>query len=149
LSGAAGRGYLIAVSAVFLFYLGCVFCYYVVLPNGIGFLLSYQGGPLKAMISTNRFVHFCITFIFGFGASFELPMILLVLGKLGIVNSRTLARTRRYAVLIIAVAAAAITPTPDVYNMSLLGVPLYILYEIGILLLKIGERSAGKRAKQG
>ncbi len=149
LSGKVGRGYLFAISAVFLFYLGCVFCYIVVLPNGIGFLVSYEGGPLKAMISTDRFVHFCITFLFAFGASFELPVILLLLGKLGVVNSKKLTRTRRYAVLFITIAAAVITPTPDVYNMALLAVPLYILYEIGILLLKIGERSASVRAEQG
>lgn len=143
-----GRVHLVAASAVFLFYLGCFFCYYIVLPNGIGFLLSYQGGPLKAMISTDRFVHFCITFILAFGASFELPMVLLVLGKLGLVTSKTLGRTRRYAILVIAIAAAVITPTPDVYNMSLLGIPLYMLYEVGILLLKIGERNAGVRAER-
>jgi sec-independent protein translocase protein TatC len=139
-SGKIGRAYVYAVFAVFLFYLGCVFCFYIVLPNGIGFLLSYQGGPLKAMISTDRFVHFCITMVFAFGASFELPIVLLVLGKLGVVTSGTLTRTRRYAILIIVIAASVITPTPDIYNMSLLAVPLYVLYEIGILLLKIGER---------
>jgi sec-independent protein translocase protein TatC len=143
-----GRAYIFAVSAVFLFYLGCFFCFYVVLPNGIGFLTSYQGGPLKAMISANRFVHFCINFVFAFGASFELPMVLLALGKLGFVTSKTLGRTRRYAILVIAIAAAVITPTPDVYNMSLLGVPLYILYEVGILLLKIGERNTAARKER-
>ncbi len=120
----------------------------VALPNGISFLISYEGGNVKAMISTDRFIHFCITMTFAFGAAFEVPVIMLVLGKLGIVRSKTLIRTRRYAVLIIAVAAATITPTPDLYNMSLLAVPLYILYEIGILLLRIGERSAGVRAER-
>ncbi len=117
------------------------------LPSGIGFLLSYQGGVLKAMISTERFVHFCITMVFAFGAAFELPIILLVLGKLGIVTSKKLSKTRRYAVLIIVVAASVITPTPDVYNMSLLAVPLYLLYEIGIILMRIAERNQTKAAR--
>jgi len=139
------HGPLFVVSSIFLFYLGSVFCYLVVLPSGITFLLSYQGGPVKAMISTERFVHFCVSMIFAFGAAFELPVLLLVLGKLGVVSYRTLSRTRRYAVLIIVIAASVITPTPDIYNMSLLAVPLYVLYEIGILLMRVGERrSTGK-----
>ena len=141
------HGYLYVVFAVVLFYVGSVFCYLVVLPSGIGFLLSYQGGALKAMISTERFVHFCITMVFAFGAAFELPIILLVLGKLGVVTSKKLSRTRRYAVLIIVIAASVITPTPDVYNMSLLAVPLYFLYEIGIILMRVGERSQAKAAQ--
>ncbi len=141
------RAYLYVVSAVFLFYLGSVFCYVVVLPSGIGFLLSYEGGAIKAAISTERFIHFCIAMVFAFGAAFELPIVMLILGRLGIVRSATLARTRRYAVLVIVIAASLITPTPDIYNMSLLAVPLYVLYEIGILLMKMGERSLTEKTK--
>jgi sec-independent protein translocase protein TatC len=141
------HSYLFVAFAVFLFYLGSFFCYFVVLPSGIGFLLSYQGGVIKAMISTERFVHFCVTMIFAFGAAFELPILLLILGKLGVVTVKTLTRTRRYAVLAVVVAASVITPTPDIYNMALLGVPLYVLYEIGILLLWIGERRLTEKAK--
>jgi sec-independent protein translocase protein TatC len=141
------HGYLFVIFSIFLFYLGSLFCYFVVLPSGITFLLGYQGGVIKAMISTERFVHFCIAMIFAFGAAFELPMIMLLLGKLGVVTSRTLAGMRRYAVLLIVIASSVITPTPDIYNMSLLAVPLYVLYEIGILLMRIGEGSLTTRAK--
>jgi sec-independent protein translocase protein TatC len=149
LSGKIGHAYLFVIFSVLLFYLGCAFSYMVALPNGISFLISYEGGALKAMISTDRFVHFCVAMTFAFGAAFELPVIMLLLGKLGLVRSRTLTRTRRYAVLIVVIAASIITPTPDIYNMSLLAVPLYVLYEIGILLLKMGERSASVRAERG
>jgi sec-independent protein translocase protein TatC len=141
LRGKQIRGYLFIISAIFLFYLGSLFCYFVVLPSGITFLLSYQGGAIKATISTIRFVHFCISMIFAFGVAFELPLVLLLLGKMGVVTSRRLSKMRRYAVLLIVVASSIVTPTPDVYNMSLLAGPLYILYEVGILLLKIGERN--------
>jgi sec-independent protein translocase protein TatC len=141
------RGRLLVLFSVLLFYLGSIFCYLVVLPSGISFLLSYEGGAIKAMMSTERFVRFCITMIFAFGAAFELPVVLLVLGKLGIVTYRTLSRTRRYALLIIVIVASVITPTPDMYNMSLLAVPLYILYEIGIFLLWLGERNLTQKVK--
>jgi sec-independent protein translocase protein TatC len=141
------HGYLFVLFSILLFYVGSVFCYVIVLPSGIGFLLSYEGGAIKAMMSTERFVRFCITMIFAFGAAFELPVVLLLLGKLGIVTFRMLSRTRRYALLIIVIAASVITPTPDIYNMALLAVPLYILYEIGILLLWLGERNLTEKVK--
>jgi sec-independent protein translocase protein TatC len=141
LRGKTTRGYLFVIFFIVLFYTGAVFCYLVVLPSGIGFLLSYEGGAIKAMMSTERFVRFCITMIFAFGAAFELPIFMLLLGKVGLVTSRTLSRTRRYAILSIVIAASVITPTPDIHNMSLLAVPLYILYEIGIFLMRMAERN--------
>jgi sec-independent protein translocase protein TatC len=147
LSGKIRRGYLFAAFAVLLFYVGCVFCYLVVLPNCIGFLVSYQGGPLKAMLSTDKFVHFCITMEFACGISFELPVVMLLLGKLGIVTSKRLTKMLRYAVLLAVIAASIITPTPDVYNLSLVAVPIYVLFEVGLLLLKVGERSLTAKTK--
>ena len=130
-------GYLFIFSAIVLFYGGSLFCYRFVLPSGIKFLLSYEGGAIRAMISVERFVLFCAAMIFAFGVTFEIPIIMMVLGKIGIVKSRYLSKTRRYAMLVVTVAAALITPTPDVYNMMLLAVPMYILYETGIVLMKI------------
>jgi sec-independent protein translocase protein TatC len=92
------------------------------------------------MISVEKFITFSAAMIFAFGITFEVPIILLGLNKKGLVKSKTLTRTRRYAVLLITIAAAVITPTPDIYNMMLLAVPTYVLYEIGILLMKISER---------
>jgi sec-independent protein translocase protein TatC len=131
---------LLIIFSIMLFYAGGIFCYRIVLQSGIQFLLGYEGNELKAMISVERFISFSSAMIFAFGIAFEVPVILLGLNKKGIVKSKTLARTRRYAILIITIAAAVITPTPDVYNMMLLAVPMYILYEIGILLMKMNER---------
>jgi sec-independent protein translocase protein TatC len=133
-------GYLFIFFAIVLFYGGSLFCYRFVLPSGIKFLLSYEGGAIRAMISVERFVLFCTAMIFAFGITFEIPIIMMVLGKIGIVESRSLSKTRRYAVLVVTLAAALITPTPDVYNMILLAVPMYILYEAGIVLMKLVEK---------
>ncbi len=148
LKGAVGikpiYGYAFIFSAIILFYGGSFFCYWFVLPSGIQFLVSYEGGALKAMVSVERFVVFCSAMIFAFGATFEVPIIMLILAKMGIVKSRMLSKTRRFAILIIAIAAAIITPTPDVYNMMLLAVPMYILYEAGIILVKVVEKKRSR-----
>jgi sec-independent protein translocase protein TatC len=130
----------IFLTAIFLFYLGAFFCYFVTLPFGVQFLLGYQSAHVKAMISVGKYVSFCTAFIFGFGLTFELPLILALLSYIKVVNSAFLIRNRRYAILLIAIMAAIITPTPDVFNMSLMGGPLYILFEIGVILVKIIER---------
>ena len=126
--------------AIFLFYLGASFCCFVTLPFGIRFLLGYQSAHLKPMISVGKYVSFCAGFIFAFGLIFELPLILALLSYLRIVKVSFLTRNRRYAILLIAILSAVLTPTPDVFNMTLMGGPLYLLFEIGVLLAKIIER---------
>jgi sec-independent protein translocase protein TatC len=134
----------ILFASLFLFYLGASFCFFVALPNGVKFLLGYQSAHIKPMISAGKYVSFCAVFIFGFGLTFELPLILALLSYLKVVNAAFLTRNRKYAILLIAVIAAVVTPTPDVFNMSLMGVPMYLLFEIGVILVKIIER---KRAR--
>lgn len=135
------HGWLLVFAAAVLFYGGSVFCYLIVLPSGVKFLVSdYESAIVKAMISMDRYITFCSTMIFAFGITFEVPLILLALGKLGIVKAQMLVRTRRYAILGIVIAAAIITPTPDVYNLMLLSVPMYIFYEIGIILVRVVEK---------
>jgi sec-independent protein translocase protein TatC len=130
----------ILLAAIFLFYLGAFFCYFVTLPFGVQFLLSYQSAHVKPMISVGKYVSFCTAFIFGFGLTFELPLILALLAYIKVINAAFLTRNRRYAILLVAVVAAVVTPTPDVFNMALMGVPLYFLFEIGVILVKIIER---------
>jgi sec-independent protein translocase protein TatC len=137
-------GSTVLITAILLFYLGAFFCFFVTLPFGVQFLLGYQSAHIKPMISAGRYVSFCTLFIFGFGLTFELPLILALLSYLRVVKAAFLTRNRRYAILLIAIAAAVITPTPDVFNMTLMGGPLYILFEIGVILVKIIER---KRAR--
>jgi len=137
-------GNTVLITAILLFYLGAMFCFFVALPNGVKFLLGYQSAHIKPMISAGKYVSFCTVFIFGFGMTFELPLILALLSILRVVNAAFLTRNRRYAILSIAILSAVLTPTPDIFNMSLMGGPMYLLFEIGVILVKIIER---KRAR--
>jgi sec-independent protein translocase protein TatC len=142
----AVQGYIFIFAAIALFYVGSFFCYSIVLPSGIKFLIDYgKGNNIMAMISMQKFVVFCAAMIFAFGLTFEVPIVLLMLSKVGLVRSTTLTKTRRFAALFIVIGASIITPTPDIYNMALLAVPTYLLYEIGILLMKMNERRQGTR----
>lgn len=134
------------LTSLALFYLGASFCYFVTLPFGVRFLLGYQSASIKPMISVGQYISFCAVFIFGFGLTFELPLILALLSYIKVVKAAFLTRNRRYAILFIAVIAALVTPTPDVFNMALMGVPLYLLFEVGVILVKLIER---KRARAG
>ncbi len=120
-----------------LFYAGTSFCFFITLPYGINFLLGFQSEQLKPVISIGRFVNFVSLFIIAFGVIFELPIIMIFCAKAGICPRQTFEKHRRFAVLAISIMAALLTPTPDVVNMLLMGVPLYLLYEVGIVVLKI------------
>lgn len=119
-----------------LFYTGTIFCYLITLPYGVSFLLGFQSEELRAVISVGRFVNFVTVFILAFGIIFELPVFMVFSAGVG-VPRKVFEKNRQYAVLAIAILAALLTPTPDVVNMALMGGPLYLLYEIGILIIRI------------
>lgn len=120
-----------------LFYSGAFFCYSITLPFGVKFLLEFQSAQLKPVISISKFVSFVAVFILAFGVIFELPIFMVFASKTGMVPRQTFEKNRRYAVLAISIVAALLTPTPDVVNMLLMGVPLYLLYELGIIILRL------------
>lgn len=120
-----------------LFYFGTIFCYFVTLPFGINFLLGFGSEELKPVISVGRFVNFVTVFILAFGVIFQLPILMVFAAKIGVVTRSFFSRHRKYAMLLIAIVAALLTPTPDIVNMLLMGGPLYVLYEAGIVILLI------------
>jgi len=120
-----------------LFYIGTVFCYFVTLPLGIKFLLGFGSAELQPVISISRFVSFVTIFVLAFGLVFELPIFMVFMGKVGICTRKFFERSRRFALLGIAIVAALLTPTPDIINMALMGLPLYLLYEAGIIILRV------------
>lgn len=120
-----------------LFYAGTIFCYFVTLPFGIKFLLGFSSEELKPVISIGRFVNFVTIFILAFGTIFELPIFMVFSAKVGVFSRAFFEKNRRYALLLIAIISALLTPTPDIVNMLLMGGPLYLLYESGIVILKV------------
>lgn len=128
---------LIVVSASALFYGGTFFCYFVVLPVGINFLVSYGRENLQPMIGMAKYLSFSIGLIFAFGLIFELPLIMLILGRAGLIGYQGLAKNRKYALLINSILSAVLTPTPDAYTMLLMMGPMQLLYEVSLWLVRI------------
>ena len=128
---------------------GAAFAYFVAMPWALHFLLSYQGNvggvSQEALPAVGNYLTFATRFIFGFGAAFLLPILLMILERAGIVTREQLAKSRRYAVVAAAAVAAVLTP-PDVVSMLLLLVPLYGLYEFAILAIRITHWRAARRA---
>ena len=126
-----------------LFVIGGAFALLVVVPFALTFLLNFgkeQG--ITPMISVSSHVDFVIKFTLAFGLVFELPLVLTMLSKMGVVTPKFLAKNRKYAILINFIIAAILTPTPDILNQSLMAGPLCLLYEIGIISARIfGKRS--------
>ena len=118
-----------------LFIVGASFCFIIVLPFALSFLLNYKIGDfLMPMLSVGQYVDFCLKFILAFGAIFELPIVLIFLTKIGLVTPETLKRNRRLAIVLAFVAGAILTPTPDPFNQTLMAIPIIMLYEVGIQL---------------
>ena len=129
------RGFWLA--SVVLFYAGVLFCVRLSLPYGVEFLLEFEGPHIEALISVEKFVSFCLVFVFGFGILFELPLAMILLGRIGAVPRAAFARNRRYAILFITIVSAVITPTPDAFNLAMMALPLYLLFEVGLLGMRL------------
>lgn len=123
---------------------GAAFAYYVVFPIGFKFFLTFGDGLIKPMLSMKEFLSFSLKLLLAFGVIFELPLFMFFLAKAGIINSRILTSNRKYAVLIVFIVAALLTP-PDVVTQILMAVPLMLLYEISIWVVKIGEKKVNEK----
>jgi sec-independent protein translocase protein TatC len=121
------------VLATIFFFFGLAFCFYFVLPFALNFLLTYKTENLKPMISIGNYVDFTSKFLLAFGLIFELPLVIGVAAKMGLVTPQGLSRNRKYAILVNFTIAAILTPTPDVFNQTLMALPMCVLYEVGIL----------------
>ncbi len=120
---------------------GALFGYIVVFPAAFNFLASYAGQDLKLLPSVSEYFSLTVKLLLGFGAAFELPIFMVFMALIGVLDAKMLRKNRKYALLIIFILAAILTPTPDVVNQCLLAVPLLVLYEISIFFVAlIGKR---------
>jgi sec-independent protein translocase protein TatC len=127
----------------FFFALGIFFGYYVAIPIGFKFLLGFATDIIKPMPSMKDYLSFSIKFLLAFGLVFEFPVALVLLARIGVVDAKTLARQRKYAILLIFIFAAVMTP-PDLISQVLMALPLMGLYELSILLSKLfGKKKEG------
>ena len=129
------------VSSVLLFYLGCAFAYFLVLPLVFGFLTSVTPEGVAMMTDISRYLDFVLVLFFAFGACFEVPVAVVILAALGWVDVAQLQAARRYVIVGAFVVGALLTP-PDVISQLLLAIPMCLLYEAGILAARLLARPA-------
>lgn len=134
---------LFVLCSTVLFVGGSLFGYFVVFPYGFKFFLGFSNEYLRALPSVRQYFSLAVKLLFGFGFVFELPIAAFFLSRMGVVTADFLKEKRRYAILLIFIVAAFLTP-PDVISQFLMAIPLLILYEFSILIAKL----AGKKKKE-
>ena len=130
-------------SGTILFTLGSVFTYFVVLPMAFKFLMTFGGDIDKPMISIDEYMSFFTHTSMAFGLAFEMPLVISTLGMMGIVSQKFLKEKRRYAVMLLAILSAIITP-PDLLSMVLMLFPMLALYEISVFVVGFFERKRSR-----
>jgi sec-independent protein translocase protein TatC len=142
------------ISSPILFFIGAAFAYYTVLPLAFNFFLSFQNTSdlndlvgIKYLGTINEYLSLTMRFILAFGICFQLPVLLTLMGKAGLVSSLSLTKIRKYAIVTILVVAAIVTP-PDVITQIILFSVVYSLYEVSILLVRLVEKKREKVLQQ-
>ncbi|UCG75794.1 MAG: twin-arginine translocase subunit TatC [Gemmatimonadota bacterium] len=137
-----------AVGGVVLFIAGVGMAYFLALPVGLRFLLTFQAESLAPIITIDEYLKFATGVILAFGVLFQLPVVLVVLGLLGVVTPASLAKYRRHAIVILAILSALLTPA-DPGTMLMLLIPLALLYELSIWLTRVAIRRKAAGAEEG
>ena len=121
---------------IFLFVLGMSFCYFVLLPNAIKFLINFGSEVIENQLRASDYLSFVTLFILGLGVVFEVPVIIYALVRIHVVSRDWLTKQRRYVFLLVFVIGAFITPTPDPFNQTLVAIPMYLLFELGLFFAR-------------
>ena len=117
-----------------LFALGIAFCYFLVLPSAIRFLYNFGSGIFIVQYRASSYLSFVTTFLLAMGLVFEMPAIIYALVRVHVLNRPWLGKQRRFVFLACFIIGAIITPTPDPFNQTLVSLPLYLLFELGLFL---------------
>ncbi|MBN1831440.1 MAG: twin-arginine translocase subunit TatC [Deltaproteobacteria bacterium] len=132
------------VYSTLLFVGGALFGYFIVFPFGFQYFLSFENAFIQPLPSINEYFSLAIRLLFCFGIAFELPVIIYFLTKIGIVTPESLKKKRKYAVLLMFIVSAILTP-PDPASQVMMALPLIILYEIGIIVAKLVTKKKAKK----
>ena len=130
--------YLLMPVVVLVFVLGASFGYFILFPPAVKFLINFGSDIATPMIRIGNYVNLMLSLLFWMGIIFELPVVLFFLARIGAVKPRFLSKNRRWAIVIAFILGALITPTLDPVNQIFVAAPIIVLYEVGILLAKIG-----------
>ncbi len=133
---------------ILLFLAGVALCYFVVLPFTLKFFHGFESASLTPMIEATQYFDFAFSMMLAFGLAFELPIGILLLSALGIIEPRTLTKYRRHAIVMCVIAAAFITPDASPTTLFALAGPLYLLFELGVVLSYWVTRGRRKRARE-
>jgi sec-independent protein translocase protein TatC len=147
LSGEKKQGLRLIVSSTLFFIIGASFCFFIVLPLGLKFLIGYGGDLLTPMLSIGAFIGFCIKLMFVFGLVFQLPLIVIFLHSLDLVTIEQLKNFRGYLIVSSFVISAVITP-PDIFTQVLLALPLMILYETSLIFIRVFRKKEKKKDEE-
>lgn len=140
----AARGFVFYSSALFI--IGILFGYYILMPESVVFLASYTVSPnIKNLFTMSSYLSLISTVTLLTGIVFELPVVIYILASIGVMSAAFMRRTRRYAILIIMIVGAVISPSPDVLTTTLATIPLLVLYEVGILIAAMVEKRRNKK----
>lgn len=126
--------------AIVLFYIGCAFAYFVVLPAAFRFLTGVIPQDVEMMTDINHYLNFVVLMFFAFGICFEVPVVVVLLAATRLIDLGKLRRWRRYA-LVLAFAVSAVVTPPDAISMFLLAIPMYALYELGLIAVRVLVRA--------
>jgi sec-independent protein translocase protein TatC len=133
-------GWAVLGTATVLFFAGMALGYFLLLPAGVGFLVGFETQDIRALISARKFVSFCGTMLLVLGLAFEAPLVAYFLAKVGWLRPAFFRNKWRHAILLCTVLAAVITPTPDMYNMTLMAVPLIGLFFASFVVVWVVDR---------
>lgn len=135
--------------ASLLFILGVLFGYYVITPESISFLAGYNvSSTIKNLFTIDSYISSVATLTLATGVVFELPILIYILATMGIMTAKFMKETRRYAIIVILIIAAVVTPTPDMLTMTVVSIPLFLLYEVSIFVAAAVDKRRKKKEEE-